>query len=84
VADLKERARRRLEQVGHQRPSDDDVAVEAQAIEDRDRRDRERSLSPLRKPEGASEIDTTALTFDEQVEAIVGLVRALTGPPPPV
>jgi cytidylate kinase len=75
VADLSERARRRLEQIGTSRPSPDAVAAEAETIEERDRRDSQRALSPLRKPEGAHEIDTTRLSFDEQVAAIVALVR---------
>jgi len=83
-ADLRERARRRLEQVGRERPTDEAVSAEADAIEERDRRDSERALSPLRRPEGAHEIDTTALSFDEQVSTIVGLVRALTGRRRPV
>jgi cytidylate kinase len=41
-----------------------------------DRKDLGRDLSPLRPAEDAVEIDTTGLTFDEQVARIVDLVRS--------
>lgn len=80
VAQLEERARRRLLEGRATDPTPDDVASEAHIIAERDRQDREREISPLRKPEGALEIDTTALTFAEQVEAIVALAEPLTTP----
>lgn len=78
VALLGERARRRLLEIGAADPTLEDVASESRLIEERDRQDRERELSPLRKPEGAHEIDTTRLSFAEQVAAIVALVEPLT------
>jgi cytidylate kinase len=45
----------------------------------RDRIDSSRDDSPLRKAEGAIEIDTSNLTFDEQVNKILVLVRELIG-----
>jgi len=80
VADLAERARRRLAEAGRERPSDDDVRHEAEAIDRRDRRDSERDVSPLRVPDGAHRIDTTGMSFEDQVQRIVDLVRPLTGP----
>lgn len=77
VADLTERARRRLKEGGVPEPSDDDVEQESGVIAERDRHDSERELSPLRKPDGAYLIDTTRLDFEEQVETIVALVEAL-------
>ncbi len=77
VADLTERARRRLKEGGAGEPTDDEVDREAVVIAERDRQDSERELSPLRKPEGAHLIDTTRLDFEEQVSTIVGLVEAL-------
>ena len=77
VADLGERARRRLLQSGTE-PADATLAAEAEAIARRDEQDSEREASPLRRPEGAVEIDTTGLAFDEQVDAIVRLVEWLT------
>jgi len=78
VADLHERARRRLLQLGRGADQAGDVAAEAEAIARRDAQDSERDLAPLRKAQDAVEIDTTGLTFDEQVDRIVALVRRLT------
>ena len=78
VADVAERARRRLLDEG---ATDDDPAElhrQIEAIRARDSRDSERELSPLKKAEDAVEIDTTGLTFDAQVAAVVQLVLRLT------
>lgn len=77
VADLHERARRRLKEGGVPDPSEEDVERESGVIAERDRHDSERELSPLRKPAEAHLIDTTRLDFEEQVRTIVGLVEAL-------
>lgn len=78
VADLTERARRRLREGGIEAPSDDELQEFSGVIADRDRHDSEREISPLRKPEDAHLIDTTRLDFAAQVEAIVELVERLT------
>lgn len=78
VADLEERARRRLLERDPTDPSDEEVAREAQRLASRDRRDSEREHSPLKKPPDAWELDTTGLSFDEQVRAVVDRVRQLT------
>ncbi len=78
VAELEERARRRLLEDGLTDPTSDEVASRSDAIDRRDRLDSEREMSPLRRPEGAHEIDTTKLSFDDQVAAIVALVGPLT------
>jgi cytidylate kinase len=78
VADLEERARRRLLQEGSPAKSAEEVTAEAEAIARRDEQDSGRAISPLRKPDGAVEIDTTRLSFEEQVDSIVGLARRLT------
>jgi len=78
VADLAERARRRLRDEGVADPAEEDVRTQAETIAERDRHDSEREHSPLRRPEGAHLIDTTRLTFEEQVDTIVGLVERLT------
>ena len=44
-------------------------------IRERDRANMERELAPLRKAQDAITIDTTSMTFQEQVDAIVKLVR---------
>lgn len=77
TADLAERARRRLRQQGVDRPAEAELAREIERIGARDRTDTERAHSPLRRPEGALEVDTTRLDFEQQVEAILRRVRAL-------
>jgi cytidylate kinase len=78
VADLEERARRRLRESGAAVPSTERIGEQAAAISIRDETDRRRDISPLRRPEGATEIDTTRLTFEQQVSSVVDLVRRLT------
>jgi cytidylate kinase len=75
VADIHERARRRLLERGVARPSAKEMQEEAAAIALRDERDSSRSASPLRRPEGAVVVDTTHLTVQEQVEVVVREVR---------
>jgi 3-phosphoshikimate 1-carboxyvinyltransferase len=75
VADLQERARRRLREMGTENPSSSEVAEEAERIRGRDQRDSEREASPLRQARDAWVLDTTGLTFEAQVEAIVARVR---------
>ena len=65
-------------QDGDLHPSSESVAAEARRIGERDRLDTEREASPLRRPEGAVELDTTHLGFEEQVEAILQRVNNLT------
>lgn len=74
VADAAERARRRLLERGE--PVDaQSVTLEARRIEERDRADSSRDLAPLASAEGAVHLDTTRLSFEEQVARIVSLVR---------
>jgi cytidylate kinase len=76
IADLEERARRRMHERGADAPTSEAVAAEVEAIRARDAKDAGRDLSPLRRPQGSVEIDTTRLTFEEQVARIVELVRS--------
>jgi cytidylate kinase len=78
VADVAERARRRLLEQGSTATDESELALQIKAISDRDRRDSERDISPLRKDAAAIEIDTTGLAFDDQVDAVVTRVRRLT------
>ncbi len=77
VANLEERARRRLRERA-EKESPEAVEAEALRLEERDRRDRERETAPLRPAEDAVEVDTTSLDFDEQVDRILALVEDLT------
>ena len=79
VADLAERARRRLLQRGRDSVSEDEVAAEAARLRARDRLDSARGIAPLRKADDAFEVDGTRLSFDEQVRAVLAVARARTG-----
>ena len=81
VADPGERARRRLAERG--RASDaGEVRAEAEALVRRDAKDASRAVAPLARASDAVLLDTTTLTFDEQVGAILDLVRRTAGPGP--
>ena len=69
TADVDERARRRAAQTG-----EEGVAVAA-AIRDRDARDTARDHSPLVAAADAVELDTTALTIEAVVAAVVELAE---------
>jgi cytidylate kinase len=69
------RARRRLLQRGD-RPSPAQVASEAAILAERDRKDTTRTVAPLRRSPDATLLDTTTLSFEEQVGEIVRLARA--------
>lgn len=56
-----------------------DLSSLTREIEDRDKRDSERKLSPLRKAEDAIELDTTSLGIEEQVAKVVVLARKKLG-----
>jgi cytidylate kinase len=74
VADPEERAKRRLLEGG--RPLDArSIRDEAAALEARDARDAGRAVAPLRPAPDAVPLDTTRLSFAEQVRRVVALVR---------
>jgi len=81
TADPDERARRRLGDHGVGDPSETELAEEREKLEARDRTDMEREVSPLRPAEDAVHLDTTALSFEEQVERVVELARRSAGNP---
>lgn len=76
VADVDERARRRTKDL-----AETGLTVEPRTVADelvrRDHLDSTRSVSPLRKADDAIELDTTGLSFDEQVEFIIEQARVL-------
>ena len=78
TANLKERAFRRFLERKGRPPSEQDVEEEARKIQERDERDSGRAVAPLRKAEGAIELDTTNLSFDAQVDLIINHVKVLT------
>jgi CMP/dCMP kinase len=80
VADPGERARRRRAELSArgEAPSLAEVAADIVA---RDERDRTRAIAPLRPASDAVELDTTALSVEEQVQSVVELVRAAQAVP---
>lgn len=70
VASVEERARRRRGDIAAKGRAPPLEAVRGE-IEMRDRRDAGRAASPLRRAEGAIEIDTTSLSIEDQVEAVL-------------
>lgn len=73
TASTEERAKRRARQLEMPGEALDRVA---RALEQRDSADATRATSPLVKPDDAHVLDTTALSFEEVVDAITQLVRA--------
>ena len=76
VADDRVRAKRRqleLDALGEKKSIDALI----NDIRKRDKLDSERDHSPLKKANDAIELDTTQLTFDEQVDFIVNKVKSI-------
>ena len=67
------RAQRRLDQLTDQEVQSDFKTVLNEVIE-RDRRDREREIAPLKEAPGAIILDTSLLTFEEVVLKVADLV----------
>ncbi len=72
VADLDVRARRRRQE-GLARGQDRSLAEVRAELQDRDARDQSRAVAPLRKADDAVLLDTSGLSIDEQVEAVLRL-----------
>ena len=75
------RAMRRLAQRG-EAASDAEIMAEAERLQARDKADASRPVAPLKSPDDAVEIDTSRMKFDEQVEGIASLARAVYRLPP--
>jgi cytidylate kinase len=78
TADARVRAARRASQLRERGETVDEEAVLAEIVE-RDRLDRTRKHSPLRRADDAVVIDTTDRTFEEQVDRIL---RTISGNAP--
>ena len=81
IADLEIRAQRRLKELIEKSiPADYNAIVDN--LRNRDRNDRARSDSPLKKADDAYEIDTSNLIFEDQVRIIInkatGIISSLT------
>jgi cytidylate kinase len=81
-ADVDERARRRYEELS---AKGEDVSMEGLIAEvrSRDQNDRSRRIAPLRAAEDAICIDTTDLSFEQQVDRVVELARTRSLHQPP-
>jgi cytidylate kinase len=78
TASVAERVRRRLDELTARGVAVDRATLYAE-IEERDRLDAGRALSPLRRAPDAIELDSTGLSVDDVVERIAARVRAGTG-----
>ena len=76
VADVMERAKRRFKEKKYKETTT--LLDLVQKIEKRDQIDSSRLISPLIKADDAIEIDTTALTIDEQVTKIYDIIKEVT------
>ncbi|HET9603119.1 MAG TPA: (d)CMP kinase [Gemmatimonadales bacterium] len=72
------RARRRVRQRG-QGDSEAETRREAALLAARDAADSTRAVAPLRQADDARLLDTSALTFEQQVERIVGWAKGALG-----
>lgn len=70
------RARRRLAEHGRRHPTREELEAATRELLARDRLDSERAVAPLRPAPDAVLLDTTALSFPEQVDQIVALALA--------
>jgi cytidylate kinase len=75
-ADLDVRAGRRKKEL-KEKGKDVGMHDVVKNLEDRDRIDSSRADSPLKKADGAYEIDTSHLTFDEQVKKVLDLAGTI-------
>ena len=74
TADPKVRAKRRFDELTAKGEVCDIDKIEADIIE-RDYRDMNREISPLRQAEDAILVDTSYMAIDEVVETIMGLIK---------
>ena len=75
IAQSETRAKRRLAEQGNENPTYIDVQNEVDRLGRRDRADSQRATAPLKRADDAVIIDTTELSFEEQVEQIVKLAE---------
>ena len=54
------------------------MAQIVQNIQERDRKDTERAISPLRQAEDAILLDTTSLTREETIDTLTAMVKKVT------
>jgi len=75
TASPEERARRRLAERGRSGGVGTELRREAEVLAARDRADSTRAVAPLRAAADAVVLDTTRLSLEQQVQAVVALAR---------
>ena len=78
TASVAERARRRWQDLQNQGRDDIDIEQLERDIQQRDEKDSNRAIAPLKKADDAIELMTDNLTIDEVVEKIVDLYRQIS------
>ncbi len=76
IADVNERARRRKKELELTGVGVDEQSLKEE-IEERDRKDSTRDVSPLKKAPDAVIVDTSTLTIEQQVELIVEKAKGM-------
>lgn len=76
VADIHARAQRRCQQLRERGIEPDEQAVLAD-LKERDARDTERAVAPLKPADDAHQLDSSRLTVEETVAAVLSLWRKL-------
>lgn len=74
TASAEERARRRLAQL-QEKGTDQTYELVLAEIVERDKRDSEREIAPLKQAEDALLLDTSALTQEESINAVIRLIE---------
>jgi cytidylate kinase len=75
IAQSETRAKRRLAEMGNTAPSYVEIQNEVDRLGKRDRMDSQRSVAPLKKAADAVVIDTSDISFEDQVARIVKLAE---------
>jgi cytidylate kinase len=76
TAGTEERAKRRYKQL-KEKGIDVSIAALSQDIEERDRRDSERAVAPMRPADDARILDSTGKSIDEVLEIVAGWANEL-------
>lgn len=77
-ADPKERARRRWREY-QEKGQDIDFETVLADVQRRDKQDQERAIAPLRPAEDAQLLDSSQLTFEETVQAVLSIIKERVG-----
>ncbi len=80
TASVQERARRRAQQLAASGSEPDTASLERE-IDARDRSDMGRAVGPLRRPDKATVLDTSDLSFDQVVDELERIVRRRAAEP---